>query len=417
MASTWALRCSIALILFVVVAAVVAPATIYRGKRIAGLTKAPPAVDSADAGAVAKKPDRSDAELPVKSEVVAASVVDDDTGNAFKTPLARGLSGLLQATEAVVPEAGEQGLGEQVQRADDFLYEVKQQNRNAIRQANRQVRLRRTSPDLVLITIPGLTCNHLATFDRENAVPAIDAIAYGSVRQEIAANQILARQTLVTGRASDKRLRSDASLAASLYDSGYDTAVIGDCSFWNITSGGELRVTRWVGFRDEKKATQAFPDVIWSNGVALKLVANAGGEQGQPVDQLLEAEAMAFLRQPANRPQALILSLPPATTEKDLAKAGDTIGRLADHLAGTRRGRDTLLVIAGLPEKDAAPGNGNYPLIVTWPTRLKPGRVEATTAGFDDIPTTLLDLLSAQRRPRNLTGRSLRQDWKNAAKQ
>jgi len=431
MTSTWVLRCVIAAALAIVAAAVVVPATIYRGKEIAGISTAgdktpaaSPATDPAAGPAVTTGPVITGLDGRLAP---GAATLDDDTGDVYRTPLAQGVGALLAAGETVVPEVGEQGIAGQLHRADELLYQSRLQNRNAIREANRQVRLRRNSPDLVLITVNGLDCSQLVSFAGAGAEPAIDGIAATSLRQKISSpgNALSARQSLTTGRQPKQNLQTDASLPATLFDSGYDTAVIGDCSFWNVVAGGDLRVTRWTGFRTSKEAAQPYPEVVWSNGVAMKLVANAGGKRGYAVHQLFTSEAFAFLNEPRKRPKAIVLSYPAGSTAQHRDEVLNAIAKISDALAKTARGRSTVLMIIGLPDSGGggklaeAEPPASFPLIVNWPSRFQ----VPADAGiqpmvhYEDILPTLVEALSAARRPRVLAGRSLMGDWKAAAAQ
>ncbi len=64
-------------------------------------------------------------------------------------------------------------LGNSLMAADEILWEAKQRNFEAIRQANRQQRLPGRSPNLVLITVEGLGCSSASELeDLATAMPA-----------------------------------------------------------------------------------------------------------------------------------------------------------------------------------------------------------------------------------------------------
>ena len=85
----------------------------------------------------------------------------DDDGAPLENGMIRALDQMLDQTSSVLGDE-EDGLRESLVDADALLTQIKRDNRRAIREANRQVRVPgRRSPNILLIVAEGLSANDL----------------------------------------------------------------------------------------------------------------------------------------------------------------------------------------------------------------------------------------------------------------
>jgi arylsulfatase A-like enzyme len=326
--------------------------------------------------------------------------LDEDYESApqAENPLVRGLQDVLEAT----PLRDESELDDSLLEADELLSRIKRENRDAIRQANRQVRLRGPgSPNILLIVAPGLDRSDLGCYGNESgATPKIDTFAKSAVtftqyRAPSQENDFWRR--VFTGGARD--LPPDERLPAVLWDSGYATYLMGDCTmggFFGDADPLEFGFDDWLGIRDPAKRGQRYPYFFAvPGGAQVKIAANAGGANALSAGEFYTRATNAQLsRLVRGRPFFLMLVYPPSAggaTELD-THIGDVWARLSElRLAG-----NTIVMVTGMGVEDGE--QSLAPMIVAAPRQKGKGGARDHAWGAEDILPTLVQAVSARRR-------------------
>ncbi len=373
---------------------------------------------------------------------------------AAKTPLIRGLSGMLDSNPALEEDA-KGPLRSQLQQADDMLSKAKDQNRAALRQVNRQQRVRRSdSPNIVMIIADNLGIAELNCYgESEIKTPNIDQLAKLGTRfnQFYAGSPypIAASWCLATGRRPDEAgvwskavpvLRSeDLTIAETMWQAGYTTAMFGD---WGVLGpqGAAMPVQQgfdeWLGAFGPIDKVQPFPATVMHNEKSLKLTKNAAGAQGQRAQEFYVSEAADFLaRHYKQRPMFVQVYLSTAATPEApdraaaIARLDQDVGTLLKKLEEIKQLSSTILIVtsatagpAEAPAKSNEPtsvalrggpgdlyeGGLRVPLIISGTRRIPAGQTAVVSAAWDLAPT-VYDLVAAQQRPVRKSGQSLRQ--------
>lgn len=343
----------------------------------------------------------------------------DDAGKAppanLKNPITKGLAQIIGGQGAVFGEAADD-LNDNLTQADELLYRAKQTNKNAIREAGRQMRIRHQnndSPDIVLVAVNGLNKNDLGCFGGDESTAAFDAVAMMGARQTLQGRDSgVAQSALIYGAATEDNARN--LLLPALWQGGYSTAVIGDCSWWMADQTRDIDF--WFGHKTSAAALNPFPESVWAGGKEVTLTGNANGQQGVAAHALFASEAVDFVARYRERlPYFLAVSLDVRTEAfpRGWTKP-ETVAVANQHLAEIeaaiiKRGwkNNTLLVIVGIPQD-----NADAPLLVRWPRRIAPNLSIVGKGQYNAIPKTLLSLARVQRRPRSLTGETLAKVWR-----
>lgn len=282
----------------------------------------------------------------VDQEDNQATGQDENGPPSPRTPLIRGLSKLLEQNPLI--EADEKNsLRSQMEQADSILSDIKEKNREALRQASRQFRFRGAgSPNIIMIVADDLSLFDLDCYgDSALETPSLTAMANSGAifTQHYSASPLTqdARWSLVTGLRPDRareRKRTgavlgtnDVTIAEVLWQAGYATAVFGH---WGVIStSGPANPTGhgyddWVGTLGPADHPQPFPALVYHRGKAFRMVQNANGQQGQFGQDYIIAEVNRFLvEQIAKRPVfvQLFLSTPgPQPKVPDEQRFSDT---------------------------------------------------------------------------------------------
>ena len=399
---------------------------------------------------------------PARPEGNAANAAETPDGQAApaadrpaaKTPLIGGLSGLLESNPALEDDT-KQPLRDQLQQADDILSKAKAQNRAALRQVNRQQRVRRSdSPNIVMIIADDLGIAELNCYgESEIKTPHIDQLAKLGTRftQFYAGSPypIAAHWCLATGRRPDEATAwskavpvlqaEDVTMAETMWQAGYTTAMFGD---WGVLGAqgaatpAEQGFDEWLGAFGPIDKVQPFPASVLHNGKSLKLTKNAAGAQGQLAQDFYVSEAADFLaRHYRQRPIFLQVYLSTAVTPQApdraaaITRLDQDVGKLLKKLEELKQLSSTILIVtsatagpAETPEKgsegssaplrggpgDLYEGGLRVPLIISGTRRIPAGQTAVVSAAWDLAPT-IYDLVSAQQRPVRKSGQSLRQ--------
>lgn len=401
--------------------------------------------------------DLASGQLPLRfpgSTADGARTADDvaDDGAASQPG---GLLDVLRQTVDLSPvfdQTGvQEGLSEGLANAADQLNRQKRDNRNAIREANRQVRIgaARSSPNLVLISVEGLGYGDLGCYGG-SGTPQVDRLARRGLRftnfYAGSANSRASRWCLMTGSntgrapvvepGQERFTLSDVSsgnkvLPDVLWNAGYSTALVGvwDDRVNPLDCGYE----QWSGVPARSDGFNSYPEVIYLDSTRARLPANSDGKQGVHAGDLLLQESLSYLDRNgrAERPCFLHLALPEfevASAETDVpanvAELDRIVGGLLDWIDERELTSRTCVILMGVstpPGSDQAAGrtgvlsvdefglsegNLRVPMIVRWEGRIAAGEVsDHVCAGWDLLPT-LADLAYVMRRPQRVDGLS-----------
>ncbi|QDU99219.1 alkaline phosphatase family protein [Lignipirellula cremea] len=336
---------------------------------------------------------------------------DDASDTGLKHSLTRSISQLIDTQQQLLPEGAGDDLRDSLTQADDLLWEAKQNNRRAIRNANRQVRVPGRSPNVLLITVGGLQTSDLAWFGGEaGRAPTLDLLAARSVRQTLTPlAPAAAQRALLTGGDTPALEADTVTLTNMLWASGYETGVVGDCSWWPLSHD----VEEWLGARSAAE-TDPYPESIWSNGRQVKVVGNAGGKQDVSREQLYLAQADSyFSRHRGRRPFFLALSLQLDESRSNLTACDRLIGDVIDSLEKYKMGPRTLVLIVGMPDAGTA---DPAPLVAGYGAQLPSNATAPTSASYADLAPTLAAFIGSTRQP-PMAGTSLYPLWRIAAPQ
>jgi len=269
---------------------------------------------------------------------------------------------------------------------------------------------------------------------------------------------------------------SHATLPEMLWQSGYTTALCGDCSWAGVRDSHAGGWDHWWGWEQATPAptnsTSAgatadapvpafslFPTSVLNDGTVVRIPANAQEASQVPFDQLLVEEIESYLKQPRQgRPMTLVVSLrlswwksqaarhpsvedkPWSDAEKTHATAVMAVDSLVGHVtklveassgpqrtavmvvgSPTRRKRnETNVFLQALPATEVnvtragkSTKLGVAPCVIRWPGQLPPGVVVNSACSFHDLMPTLADLTRSQRRPKGVQGLSQLKTWRD----
>lgn len=374
----------------------------------------------------------------------------DDVAPSARNPFIRALEQVIGKSPVLKQERD--GLQEQLREADDVFSRAKRNNASALRQANRQVRIRdRNSPNIILIVADELSSKDLGCYGQtEIETPAIDRMADDGCRftqfYAGSADAPGSQWSLLTSLRSTRASAADSfslrpagvTIAEVLWQAGYATELVGDASLGGVLDPADPRqhgFDRWYGYRRREDAT-AYPEYIWDNGTRLRVLDNADGEQVVREDELLTREVLASLeRHRRGRPFFLYVMHtwphPSDSATVDhasmVSRFDRTIGSIRQRLEQLGMARNSILLLTS--ENGAAEGTKEVradgpgelrggrgelyeggirvPLIVCGPGHLRGGVTIDRMCGVWDLLPTCSEMVGAWNRPRNIDGISL----------
>ncbi|MEX1228661.1 MAG: sulfatase-like hydrolase/transferase [Planctomycetaceae bacterium] len=246
-----------------------------------------------------------------------------------KNPLIRGVEGLL-GSDRIIQDDQKDGLQEMLEDADETLTRVKRENRDALKNMNRQVRInQRQPPNVLLILADDLGPSELGCYGQTQIqTPHLDRLARDGGRlTDFYANSpdgATSRWCLMSGKHTGHlpkdvqwppALQSgDVTLAEMMWQASYDTAWIGK---WGMRGDAaedyplSHGFDDWWGTADSLDQTDLFPSVIWSNESKIGISANADGMHKLLATEIYSHEAVRYLeREGARRPFFVVVSYP-----------------------------------------------------------------------------------------------------------
>ena len=307
----------------------------------------PPASNRPAAGGLEPQSDDS---LRTKDTTVAESADDiadmDEAASAppASNPLIRG----LQQTIDAIP--GFRGQDEELQQslvdADRLLSDIKQENRDALREMNRQVLAGPRPVNLVLVVADDLGLGDLGCYGHPtHATPHLDQMAGEGVRfTEFYAGgptNDASWWCLMTGRYTAHSNQSRAvplnlshnefTLSEVMWQGGYETAFLGN---WCLSASGRDGMPHlhgfdeWTGTLFSETNVTLYPETILNDGVQARVTANSGGEQALCIDEFYTQEALSYLqRHRTGRPFLLVMAYTiPRRCPADLAGTASAAG-------------------------------------------------------------------------------------------
>ncbi|REJ84931.1 MAG: hypothetical protein DWQ34_05125 [Planctomycetota bacterium] len=401
-------------------------------------------------------PDELPLRIPAADQDSAADASPDDVDADSRAP---GLIDTLRATVADSPIFEESGVQEELLEnltfGQDALTRIKRENRHAMREANRQLRVGAAarSPNIVLITIERIGLGDLSCFrdESEEATPHLDGLAARGTRfpnfYAGSADPQAARWCLLTGlntghapgdreQSGRYTLRQEQqTIADVLWTAGYSTGFVG---VWKERSLPiDHGFDEWAGIVENVNPVTPYPEHIFIDASRAKLAANAdGGRELLAADFLVEEGISFIARRAAERRQFFLhLALCPELTAASegqadprlvVAELDSMIGRLTDWIDSSPLASRTCIVLAGesAPPSDEfdqwdassrtrglkcsadglSEGNLRVPLVVVWPGRAPAGGESDHVCGVWDLLPTFSELAVAQRRPERVDG-------------
>lgn len=395
--------------------------------------------------------------FPQSSPAGTEGAADDVSVPAQDPPgLIDTLRGTVDASPIFEETGAQESLLESLDAAQEQLNRVKRDNRHALRDANRQVRVggSRASPHLLLITISDIAYADLGSYGGAAVTPHLDAFAADGIQftdfYASSTDVRAARWSLLTGLNVGHAPRGDElddrfalpaaqrTLADVLWLSGYATAFVG------VWRDGSLPLDHgcdeWTGLQAPGTQLDPFPEFLYVDATRARLLPNADGKDELAVIDFLFDEAIVSLtrRSAENRPGFLHLAVSPR-----LLPESDAAGMLIDAAASRMRDLDahlgrllsqleesglagsTCVIIAGeatpaelLMEQSASARSGSFrsspeglsegnlrvPLMVRWPGQVPAGEVSDHVCAAWDLLPTLAELAAAQRKPSRLDG-------------
>jgi len=386
------------------------------------------------------------------------------SGSGLQNPLVRGFGQLADDTTIF---QGDTGIGEMLAEADAAISDIKEENSAALKDLNRQIPLgARKPPNIVVVLTDDVGYGELGCYGQQKIkTPHLDSLAANGARLTDfyagATTDAASRWCLMTGfdtSRADRRSTSPFSLepqqvtlGETLWQAGYSTAFVG---YWGLGNSAENMphlhgFDEWFGTLAREPENPDYPEKVWSNGAAVRLVENEKQLRGQYLPSVVISEAISVIkRRPAGRPLLLIASLARPTDAPKidtydtmdwpsehksyaaaLTRMDQDVGRLMHELDQQGLTKETVFVFLsdnGAPTDTGASqaffasngglqgGQGSLyegglrvPAIVRWPGRIPPGSVVSDPFAIWDLPTTLADFAGALRRPKQTDGISM----------
>ena len=262
---------------------------------------------------------------------------------------------------------------------------------------------------MLLVILQGVSSDNLHCYNEQvKPTPGFDQLAERGVRLtqfQLTAAESAADGTGLWENASSPGDRRSWSLVAHLWQEGYSTALIGDCS--GLTSDPRERgFDHWYGFRTQADASAQFPTSVLSNGRRLEVVSNTKQPTVSATEILLEEAAAHQAKMSRQRPVATIVSL--RLQGLTVSEQDDVASRLLSKLDQRRFGSSTAMIVVGVPES----AERRRPFFAVWPGHLPAGSTWTEVTTFADATATLLEIAESPRRQSKPRGVSQLQNWR-----
>lgn len=421
----------------------------------------------AQLSAQTRKAPRSGAGAPSSGQAAKQPTAGDES---LKDALVRKLKEALEDADDVTDE--DRKTASQILRdADATLSRIREENRRALEQANRQVRIRGSgrNPNVVLFLLHDVGYGDLGCYGQKIIqTPMIDQLAANGTRftqfYAGAPESVASRGTLLNGKLSARgsqvgdtwvtlRLQ-DYTLAEMLYQGGYETALYGIWGAGPAAAAGDPNsqgFRTFFGYLDEASAANYYPATLWQNSQEIPLTGNQGGAKKQYAPDFIVESAKQFIDAMCQKPFFLVVAFPMLMSgdgtevpdfgpyaDKDWPAAdkaraamitrvdgyiGEIVCRLgernvlqrtitvvtSDH-GPVRRAEDRFQSTGGLRgwKGDLYEGGIRVPLVVNWSSCFRMDSCECDLPfGNWDALPTLADLTETWYRPKAIDGVSI----------
>ncbi len=368
--------------------------------------------------------------------LVPASIASDEDVRGVpaageKPPTGRLIETLRQqiAQSPLLGEADAQSsLMDSLDQAGTIWTRTQRQNREALRQLKRQVRIgeSRQSPHLVLVTFDRASAIDDADSPREKLFA--DLAQRGmNFRQHYAGGESPTSGwwTLMTGRNTGRarteearfQLReSEPNVAAALWQAGYATGFLG---VWHDRIAPlDTGFDDWTGWQGASNNVPHFPKVLQTSRTKMSIRANEEANPSASLWQLLTVEIESFVanRAAESRPFFLQVRLPELADISSTAtddSAESVVNRLLECLQKAGMDRRTCVFITALSGRESATSPLltedalRVPLVMVGGPQITAGaEVNAATTAWDVFPT-MLEIAQSTRRVTATDGQSL----------
>lgn len=394
-----------------------------------------------------------------------APLEDDAAPATASNPLIRGLQEQIDSSP-VFRDNGE-GLYESLAEADRTLSRIRQENRDALREASRQVVINANRPNILLVVVHDLGYGDLGSYGQKRIkTPHLDELASqgirftsfyaGSPRSDASWWCLLTgRYTANSGQSSYTIAPQSVTLAEVMWQGAYETAFFGN---WFLSGSDHSALPHlhgfdsWFGTLCDDPSIDPFPEYVLDGGVRVRITGNADGRRGVEGNGFFVQESVSYLkRRSSDKPFFLTMAyslsdLPqPASTtgiyrdeewtDEQRARAAvvsrfDThVGQLLATLDQLDLARRTAVFITSdttsAREQDDVSlffnsngglrgsrgnlyeGGLRVPLIARYPGQFPAGEVTDYAAAVWDLLPTFVELGGVSRRPARLDGTSL----------
>jgi arylsulfatase A len=320
---------------------------------------------------------------------------------------------LKEAFDALDGMAGEDSDREDgfLRDADAALTRIREENRRALAQARRQVRILDCHcPNIVLFLLNGVGYGDLGAYGQPLIkTPIADILAaQGTQFWQFYAGScesVASRGTLYSGQSTARAEQvgedwiavreRDFTLAESLYQGGYETGLFGVWGAGPIERAGHPNSQGFkcfFGYLDDQTALDFYPPTLWRNGDQVPLTGNRDGARTQYAPDVIVDAAKRFIDAECKRPFFLTVAFPMTISGSgqevpDLNPYADLDWSTADKTRAamiTRVDRYMGQIVQRLQERRVL----NRTIVIITSDRGPPSAAEGATDRF--LPTGIL---------------------------
>lgn len=355
------------------------------------------------------------------SDRSAAKKPSPEDSEGLRDGLVRKLKEALDAAEGMFDQDQDQdrdSVNETLREADATLSRIREENRRALEQVNRQVRLvNHKCPNIVLFLLNGVGYGELGAYGQPLIkTPVADALALHGVRftqfYAGSCDSIASRGTLYSGKLTARGEQvgedwmtvreQDVTLPEMLFQGGYETGLFGVWGVGPVARAGHPNrqgFKTFVGYLDDPAAEDLYPSALWCNASQVPLPENRGGARQRYAPDVIVAAARRFIASVSQRPFFLTVALPmPLTADgvelpdlgpyadrdwptRDKARAAmltrvdGYLGQIVSELQEQRLVHRTMIILTSDRGPPAVPAGGVDRFQATGPLRGRAGEL------------------------------------------
>lgn len=350
------------------------------------------------------------------SDLPATKPAAEDS-EELRDSLVRKVKEALDAAEGVL-DRDRDSANQILREADATLSRIREENRRALEQVNRQVRLvNHTCPNIVLFVLNGVGYGELGAYgQRLIKTPVADALAMHGLRftqfYAGSCDSSASRGTLYSGKLTARGEQvgedwitvreQDVTLAEMLFQGGYETGLFGVWGVGPVARAGHPNrqgFKTFVGYLDDPGAEDLYPSALWCNESQVPLAENRGGARKRYAPDVIVAAAQRFIAAAARRPFFLTVALPMPVSDtgvelpdvgpyadrdwptRDKARAAMLtrvdryLGQIVSQLEERRILQRTMFILTSDGGPPGVPGDGEDRFQATGPLRGRAGEL------------------------------------------